>query len=311
MVEITYPLVLLVIIVPYLIYYFWPMKEPVHKPMKLISVPLVKAREARMSLSITILAAFSFIFLALAVSRPIYLPDAIPVKQENYHIMLAVDMSLSMSVKDIKVGQEYETRLDVHKQQLKEFIRIRNQDQFGIIVFGEKAFIMSPITSDHNLLTSFVDELDTNLAGALTSLGDAIILSAQTLSSAPNDNKVLILLTDGKDTAGNIKIDDAITYALNHEMKIYTIGYGSDNKEVNESLDIPTLQKIAEDTGGKFYRATSERSLRHVYESINATEQKKATITYYQPRVEIYYIPLLISLLLSFAIAFIVRRHYD
>ena len=94
-------------------------------------------------------------------------------------------------------------------------------------------------------------------------------------------------------------------------MKIYTIGYGADNKAINESLDIPTLRKIAADTGGKFYRATDSDSLRHVYESINATEQKKATITYYQPKVEIYYIPLLISLLLSFVIAFIVRRHYD
>ena len=288
------------------------MREPVHKPMHLVSIPLVKERPAKTSLSLLILAVLSFIFLVIAISRPIYLPDAVPIKQENYHIMLATDLSLSMATRDIKTSSNtYESRLTVLKQQLKEFIHARAQDQFGLIVFAEKAFVMAPITHDHNLLTKFIDELDDNLAGALTSIGDAIILAAQTLSATQNEHKILILLTDGKDTVLNVKTDDAITYALNHNLTIYTIGYGADNKQVNESLDLPTLRKIAEDTGGKFFRATDSNSLRRVYDNINATEQKKSTITYYQPRYEIYYIPLLIALLLSFVIAFIVRRHYD
>lgn len=314
MVQITYPAVLLILIVPYIVYYFWPMKEPTHKPIKLISIPLLKNTHPRISLILVVLSALSYIFLTFAIARPVYYPQPVQINKENYNIMFAVDLSLSMGLKDMKTkNNTYDSRLNVLKKEIKEFVKKRNNDNFGLIIFGEKAFVMVPLTSDLNLYKSFVDEMDTNLAGVLTSIGDAVILGSQTLANNNNnsENKILILLTDGRDTVGAVKTDDAITYALNKNVKIYTIGYGSENKDVNKELDKDTLKKIAEETGGVYFRATDHEALERIYENINATEQKKASVQYYQPKVELYYIPLLISLLLSFLVAYLVRRHYD
>ena len=311
MVQIKYPLVLIIMILPYLVYYFWPMKEPSRRPIRLPSIPIVKSRSPRISLILVIMSVLSYIFLTLAVSRPVYLRSPVLVKKENYSIMMAVDVSISMSLKDMPVGTKRVSRLEVLKKEIKNFVSQRPSDDFGMIIFGEKAYVMSPLTSDHVLFNSLVDELDTSFAGSLTSIGEAIILAGQTLNNTDSTNHILILLTDGRDTLGTISPDDAIAYALSNNLKIYTIGFGSANNNNTENLNIDALNKIATQTGGKFFRATDPASLSRIYENIHATEQKTVTEKYFQNIYELYYIPLLLSLLLSFGAAYILRRHYE
>ena len=311
MIQIKYPLVLIILILPYLVYYFWPLREPNRKPIKLPSIPIVKNRSPRISLILVIISVLSYICLTVAAARPVYITDPILVQRENYNIMMAVDVSPSMDMQDMFIGKTYVSRLSVLKQELRKFVNSRPQDNFGLVVFAEKAFIMSPLTGDHKLYNSFVDELETNLAGNLTSIGDAIILAGQTMSRTQNSNRILILLTDGKDTSAKISVDDAITYALNTEMKVYTIGYGAMNNNATRQIDLESLRKIAEETGGKFFRAQDPESLSQVYDNINASEPKITTEKYFQHVYELYYIPLLMSLLLSFIAAYLVRRHYE
>lgn len=311
MVQIKYPLVLIILILPYLVYYFWPMKEPNRKPIRLPSIPIVKSRNPKISIILVSMTVLSYIFLTVAVARPIYVSEPILVKKENYSIMMAVDVSMSMSMKDMPIGTRRVSRLDVLKKELKNFVNSRPNDDFGLIIFGEKAYVMSPLTSDSILFNSFVDELDTSFAGSLTSIGEAIILAGQTMNNSESTNHVLILLTDGRDTFGSISTDDAIAYALSNNMKIYTIGFGATNNNVSEQLDVVALSKIATQTGGKFFRATDPQSLSRIYDNINATEQKVTAEKYFQNVHELYYIPLFLSLMLSFSAAYLLRRHYE
>ncbi len=311
MVQIKYPLVLIILILPYLVYYFWPLKEPNRKPIRLLSIPIVKSRNPKISIILVTMSVLSYVFLTLAVARPVYVSDPIQVKKENYSIMMAVDVSISMSLKDMPMGTKRVSRLEVLKKELKNFVSNRPEDDFGLIIFGEKAYVMSPLTSDIHLFNSLVDELDTSFAGSLTSIGEAIILAGQTLNNTENTNHILILLTDGRDTFTTVSDDDAIAYALSNNLKIYTIGYGAANNNVTEQIDVTSLNKIATQTGGKFFRATDPKSLARIYENINATEQKKTTEKFFQNVSELFYIPLFLSLLLSFGAAYLLRRHYD
>ncbi len=311
MIQIKYPLVLIILLLPYLVYYFWPLKEPNRKPIRLPSIPIVKNRSPKISLILVGISVVSYIFLTLAAARPIYISDPILVEKENYSIMVAVDVSPSMDMKDMVIGNSQVSRLSLLKQELHNFVSKRPNDDFGLIVFGEKAFVMSPLTGDHLLYNSFVDELSTSLAGRLTSLGDAIILAGQTLSYTKNNNHILILLTDGKDTFSRVSTDDAIAYALNHNMKVYTIGYSGQNNNLTEQMDLESLRKIAEETGGKYFRATDPESLAMVYDNINSSEPRITTEKYFQNVHELYYIPLLFSLLFSFIAAYLVRKHYE
>ncbi len=311
MIQIKYPFVLIVLLLPYLIYYFWPLREPNRKPIQLPSIPLVKNRSPRISLVLVGICVLSYICLALAACRPVFIGSPVLVKKDSYNIMVAVDVSPSMDMNDMVHHGIRTTRMDVLKEELKDFAASRKEDGFGLIVFADNAFVMSPVTHDHRLYSQFVDELATNLAGNLTSLGDAVILAGQTLASEKNANNVLILLTDGRDTSSRISADDAVTFALNNGMKIYTVGYGAMNNLVTEQMDTEMLQKLAEETGGRFFRATDPESLSQAYYNISASEPRLTSERYFQQVHELYYIPLLLSLLLSFAAAYLMRRHYE
>lgn len=312
MVQITYPWLLLLVIAPYLVYYLWPMKVPSKKPLRMPSVPLVMARRPQSSVITIALCAAAFVSLVFACSRPVYLSNPLPVVRENYNIVIAVDLSISMQTKDIKQGNVYVSRLDAAKREIKKFIKKRNGDSFALVVFGEKAFIMSPLTTDISLLSDFVDELDVNLAGSLTSLGDAILLSAQAADAGKSEHKVMIVMTDGKDTLQKISTDDAITFALDHQMTVYTVGVGAyTGKATGTELDIPTLKNIAEETGGQFYRATDSAAMERIYDNINAKERKKANEQIFQPIKELYPIPLFLALAFAVAAAIRIRGRHD
>ncbi|MBQ8707000.1 MAG: VWA domain-containing protein [Succinivibrionaceae bacterium] len=312
MIQIKYPLVLIILLLPYLVYYFWPLKEPNRKPIRLPSVPIVKNRSPKISLILVAVAVLSYICLTVAASRPVYISDPVLVSRDNYSIMMAVDVSPSMDMQDMQLGRTRMSRLQVLKQELKSFVNKRTEDDFGLIVFAEKAFIMSPVTKDHALFNSFVDELETNLAGSITSISDAVILAGQTLAANRDSNRVLILLTDGRDTSTTrVSTDDIISYALSNDMKVYTIGFGAMNNNATEQIDVHALRLIAEETGGAFFRAQDPEALSQVYANISAREPRITTEKFFQNAHELYYIPLFLSLLLSFVAAYLVRRHYE
>lgn len=255
-----------------------------------------------------------WVLLVVAAARPTLMGDAVTINAKARDLMLAVDVSESMRVKDLKLGGEQVDRLTVVKSVLEEFIARREGDRLGLILFGSQAYLQTPLTFDHVTLRQLLVESQIGIAGPKTAIGDAIGLALKRLQDRPDDSKVLVLLTDGANTAGAIKPTQAAELAAAKGLKIYTIGVGSDSmvipgilgtavgsRRINPSsdLDEKTLKQIAELTGGRYFRAKTSESLRHIYELLDELEPVDANPEVFRPTRTLSHYPLALALLLS------------
>ncbi len=269
------------------------------------------------------LAYAAWVFLMIALMRPVYFDTPIIIEQPHRDIMMAIDLSDSMSIMDMRDEENRPVpRIDVVREQVRQFIlsRIRNNsnDRIGIILFSDRAHMLAPLTFDKGLLLKLVDEIDLKLAsGPLTNISGAIEMAMNRFEEAGTNKKILILLTDGKNTAEGMTPDQAANNANSQDMKIYTIGFGSDalDEGFDEGLDDSsadidevTLQNIAKITHGNYYRARDGKALHNRYQEINFNEASEESPRSYQPAVELYYWPLLISIILSVVAGVAVRR---
>lgn len=268
------------------------------------------------------LAMASWLFLIVALTRPFYLDTMIVINRPHRDIMLAVDISDSMEIQDMyDATNKPISRFQVVKKQLKEFIENRDgkfNDRMGVILFADHAYVLSPLTFDKKSLLELVDEIDASMAGQLTNIGDAINLAVERFEEAGTNQKIMILLSDGRNTAEGIQPLEAAAIARDKDMKIYTIGFGGgvfssddrglDNHDTSAELDEDTLKKIAETTHGAYYRARDSRSLHGRYQEINFLEATESDAETFQPERELYFYPLIISLILALATAIQVRR---
>jgi Ca-activated chloride channel family protein len=229
-------------------------------------------------------------------------------------ILLAIDTSGSMEAQDFQLKGDRVTRLDVVKSVVKDFVKNRKVDRIGMVVFGTMAFTQCPLTLDHGVLMSFLESLEIGMAGEKTAIGSAIGTGINRLKELASKSKVMILLTDGENTAGDMDPIQAAELAKAFGIKIYTIGVGKEGKApflvqtifgpqyqyLPSRIDEKSLKKIASMTGGKYYRAHNTEQLKSIYSEIDALEKTKAKVKEYMEYKELFYIFVIFALSLLF-----------
>lgn len=233
-----------------------------------------------------ILLALVWIALVVAIMRPQWLEPYTEIRTEGYDLMLAVDTSRSMEALDFTVDNRQVTRMAVIKGVLERFIKAREGDRIGIVVFGSQAFVLSPLTQDLLTLHSLLDSVVARMAGDGTAIGDAIGLAVKKLRERPEGSRVLILVTDGENTQGSMPPNMAAQLAAREGIRIYTIGVGSKGlvpffengkmTEVKMEIDEDLLTEVATVTGGAYFRATDSSILEQIYQQIDALEKTQA-----------------------------------
>lgn len=246
-----------------------------------------------------------------AAAGPRWVGEPEPLKREGRNIMIALDLSGSMELADMLLNGRPASRLAVVKQAAEQFVQARVGDRVGLILFGTRAYLQTPLTYDrHNVLLR-LDDATVGLAGQTTSIGDAIGLAVKRLEDVPEKGRMIILLTDGANNSGVLAPLKAAELAKLDKIKIYTIGLGAEsdpralggvffNPTPSSDLDEDTLRQVAKITGGRYFRATDTQSLQEIYETINKIEtvnQEEATI---RPQHDYYPWPLAFALLLLF-----------
>ena len=222
------------------------------------------------SLFLKILKWVGIISLVIAIASPYSEREIALDPREGYDIVLLLDASQSMQARGFDENNRALDRFAVVQNIVKDFIQKRSNDNLGMIVFGEYAFVASPITYDKHILSKLLDQLYIGVAGKKTAIFDAIAQSVTLMHENKAKSKIAILLTDGQNTAGQMPYDAAISLAQREGMKIYSIGIGRPG-EFAEG----TLAKIAQDTGGTFFAAYSAAQLEGIYEEINTLEKSE------------------------------------
>ncbi len=234
------------------------------------------------------------ILLVVALASPIIIDRNNPLNRKGIDIVLSIDASGSMRASGL--SEQKETRFETVQRVVKDFISKRLNDNVGIVLFGDFAFIASPVTYEKEVVSEMVSYLQTGMAGDNTAIGEGIEQAIRALSFSKAKSKVIILLSDGEHNSGRISPKDAVALAQQRDIKIYTIAVGDD---FNPAL----LQEIASQTGGKSYAAVNEDELKTVYEQINVMEDSEIKSQQFLKKEYFYqYVLLLAFALLSYYI---------
>ena len=247
-----------------------------------------------------------WLLLCLAIARPQFVGEALPDTKLARNLVLAVDISESMSTRDMLVGRQVNDRLSAAKGVLDVFIERRSGDQLGLVLFGSNAYVQAPLTFDTSTVQELLKETRIGIAGRKTAIGDALLLSIKLIENtekANAENSSIILLSDGSNTSGRVQPQVASQLAKEKGVRIYTIGFG--NKRYRHEVDEKTLQAISETTGGQYFRAENTDQLAAIYNQLDALNQTEVRQHSYRPVNEIYYVPLAMSLLLFGALCIV------
>ncbi len=320
MLELQWPWILLVLPLPVLVWYFLPAGNA--QQQAALKVPFMQDFESlgssyqkgKSKIWINLLLIICWILLVLASARPLWVGDQIELPVSGRDLMLAVDLSGSMQVEDFRIKGQAVDRLTATKYVARDFIRDREGDRLGLILFGRNAYLQTPLTFDLTTVNTLLMESAIGLAGKETAIGDAIGLAIKRLKDKKDGSRVLILLTDGANTAGEITPIKAAELAANHGLKIYTIGIGADEmvresffgrQRINPSqdLDEKTLTAIAKKTGGLYFRARDTEELTEIYKLLDELEPVEVDTQTLRPEKSLYMWPLAIALILSLLIA--------
>lgn len=239
-----------------------------------------------------LLRAAALILLILAAARPQLYNVSREVRSPGVDIVLCLDTSGSMQALDFTIGDEPVTRLDAVKNVVADFIGKRASDRIGLVVFGAEAFTQAPLTMDKGLLLKLVDRMAVGMAGDTTAVGSAIAVGGKRLRDLDAKTRLLILLTDGRNNAGEIPPETAAEAVRALGIKIHTIGVGGKGPapfrvetpfgprlvQQNVDLDEETLERVAGIAGGRYFRAADSRQLAEIYDVIDREEKTEATV---------------------------------
>ncbi|MGD2084176.1 MAG: VWA domain-containing protein [Chromatiales bacterium] len=260
-----------------------------------------------------LLMALLWGLLVLTLMRPQWLESHTEVVSPGYDLMLAVDTSRSMEALDFTVDGTRFNRLAVVKGVMSRFIAQRGGDRIGLIVFGDAAYLQAPLTLDGEAVRTLLDATVPRMAGDATAIGDAIGLAIKKLRDRPEGSRVLILLTDGENTAGSLPPREAARLARHYQVRIYTVGVGSKGevplledgrlKMTKMELDEELLQEIAGLTGGAYFRATDAHALEEIYARIDALEKSEVEVRSVMVPQPLYRWPLGLAMLTLLVIA--------
>lgn len=247
-------------------------------------------RDNRWQLALNLLV---WALLLLAACRPVFVEQPIERQQPVHDLMLAIDLSQSMETTDFTDanGQKV-NRLVAVKDVVHGFIDQRKDDRLGLIVFGSGAYPQAPLTLDHASLSLLLDDTGIGMAGPNTAIGDAIGLSLKLLDQAHEQEKVLILLTDGNDTSSAITPDHAASMAAAKGVVIHTIGIGDPDASGEARVNLQGLQQIADATGGRFFRAEDRNALAQAYSTLDRLTPHQVKTLSHQPKRDLFEWPL-------------------
>jgi Ca-activated chloride channel family protein len=249
-----------------------------------------------------LVAVLAWCLLVLAAARPERIGDELDVPVAGRNLMLAVDLSGSMDQKDFELAGRRVDRLTATKAVASDFISRREGDRIGLILFGERAYLQVPLTLDRDTVKILLLEAEIGLAGEKTAIGDAITLAVRRVHEQKDESgdQVLVLLTDGANTAGEVQPLKAAELAQQVGLRIYTIGIGAESMDVSSlvggrrninpsaDLDEATLTQIAQLTGGRYFRATDTASLQDIYSLVDELEPVEEPESGFRP-VKSYY----------------------
>jgi len=249
------------------------------------------------------LRAVAFVLLVVALARPQLGKDPTPVQAEGIDIMLAVDVSGSMLAEDFQIDGERVNRLDAVRVAVRDFLEEREGDRVGLVLFAARPYMQAPLTLDHGWLMQNLYRARVGMIEDGTAVGSALASAVGHLEVSDSKSKIVILLTDGQNNAGLVTPLTAADAAKTLGYRIYTIGAGTRGlapypttdlfgnrvyRPVPVDIDEKTLQQIAEETGGKYYRATDTRSLKEIYGEIDRLEKSSFEGLQYIDYQELY-----------------------
>lgn len=251
-----------------------------------------------------ILRSAAIVLLVIALARPRYGNEQTKVTTEGIDIVLTVDVSGSMLAEDFEIGGRRYNRLYVIKQVVKDFIQKRSNDRIGLVVFAGRAYTQCPMTLDYGMLLQLLEKAEIGMVEDGTAIGSAIGSSVDRLKGTKAKSKVIVLLTDGRNNAGEIDPFTAAEIAKTFGIKIYTIGAGTKGlapfpavdlfgnkvmKQVKIDVDDDALREIAKITDGRYYRATDTESLKEIYSQIDKLEKTETEVTQYTEYHEVFH----------------------
>jgi Ca-activated chloride channel family protein len=244
------------------------------------------------------------VLLLIALARPQYGNEQTKVTTEGIDIVLAVDISGSMLAEDFEIGGKRYNRLYVTKQVVKDFIQRRTNDRIGLVVFAGRAYTQCPMTLDYGMLLQLLEKVEIGMVEDGTAIGSAIGSSVERLKNTKAKSKVIVLMTDGRNNAGEIDPFTAAEIAKTFGIKIYTIGAGTKGlapfpavdifgnkvmKQVKIDIDDDSLREIAKITDGRYYRATDTESLKEIYSQIDKLEKTESEVTQFTEYHELFH----------------------
>ena len=244
-----------------------------------------------------ILISLAWFSLIASVAQPRISGEPIELPSSGRDLMLAVDISRSMAEEDMVYEAQRFSRIVVVKSILKDFLKKREGDRVGLILFGSNAYLQAPLTFDLNTVSQFIDEAVLGLAGRSTAIGDAIGLAIKRLKKRPESQRVLVLLTDGANTAG-MDPRETIELAQLSKVKIYTVGVEAESRWRRSGLDENTLALLAQETGGQYFRARNPAELAQIYSRLDEIEVIEQDGEFFRPQKSLYYYPLLACIIL-------------
>ena len=326
MLNLAYPWALLLALLPLLLHWRKPASQSVDAPVFpvghwLSDLPGVSRQGNAVPLWQRLLLALMWLLLVLALARPQHVGEQVQMPVTGRDLMLVVDISPSMDEQDMVIRGRSINRLQAVKRVLNDFISRRQGDRLGLILFGTEPYVQAPLTFDLETVRTLLMEAGLGMAGRATAIGDAIGLAIKRLRDRPQDQRVAILLTDGANTAGEITPDKATEIAAAAGVRLYTIGIGAESmvprgllgsRRVNPSrdLDEALLTRMAQQTGGQYFRARSLPELEMIYQSIDQLEPIELEGKFYRPVTELYVWPAGVALAL-WLVFFLGRRVLD
>lgn len=321
MIDFAWPWLFLSLPIPWLVWRFLPpapprtgaaLRVPFYEDLASLpaggSTARVRGKQGRW------LVYLAWLLLVVAAARPQWVGEPLALPMSGRDLMLAIDISGSMERPDFDLDGQQVTRLDVVKSVASRFIASRVGDRVGLILFGTRAYLQTPLTFDRATVATMLEESQIGLAGKETAIGDAIGLAIKHLRDKEVQHRVLILLTDGANTTGAVGPRRAAALAATEGLRIYTIGIGADRMRVRSvfgtrvvnpsaDLDEDTLKAIAETTDGAYFRARDTRALEDIYERLDQLEPAASDSEYFRPIQALYAWPLGAALLISAGLA--------
>jgi Ca-activated chloride channel family protein len=271
---------------------------------------------------LALVASLVWLLLVAAAARPQWIGEIESLPVTGRDLLLAVDISGSMDTQDMVLNKTAVNRLKVVKKVAGEFIQRRYGDRVGLILFGSRAYLQTPLTFDTETTATLLEESEIGLAGRETAIGDAIGLAVKRLREDAAADRVLVLLTDGANTSGEVQPLQAAGFAARDGLTVYTVGVGADemmvqdffgSRVVNPSADLDedTLMAIAEQTGGRYFRARDAKSLEKIYEILDELEPVESDVETIRPIDELFYWPLGLAYVLALLAAVFSIRPFN